>query len=573
MPPLPVPEVGAAATALEEIPSVQLFVERARAVNPNFQLTGEMTEPVIKLCRRLDGLPLALELAAARTRALSPRRIADGLDNLFRILTGSSRTALPHHRTLEAAVDWSYNMLEEKEQLLLQRLSVFAGGFTETAAEEICADDELDSFDVLDGIIALVDKSLVATSTDDHGEVRYRLLEIIREYARGKLAASDATEGLKRRHLDWFGALAERGIEGSVGPDQAQWFRDLNAEQDNFRAAMEWAFADNDSDSEAGCRLAEALSRVWTVVTAHLPEGLIWLQRAVKHDVDDDLRADLFVRLGAVRYLLGDFVGAGEALDEALPLAEESCEGIILAKVLHMAGTVASNNADYDTANERYERAAELYRAGGEEARYATALGALGDLHCMQDDLEPAWKYYSEALALSRKVGHRHTETSILDGMAMVAAKMGKLDEAAQMNEQGMAVADDIGDSHHQALHSHNRAVICRLRGDPDTAEQLFARSLELMKELRAWQSVACLEGLGGVALDRGDRDRAATLFAAAERQRTTVALHKNWRWCYDEDTKDLKDECTDEACLLSWGRGAMMSLDQAVEFALTSPG
>ncbi len=570
VPPLPVPAAGAASKALEEIPSVQLFVERARAVNPNFKLTDEMTGAVVKLCRRLDGLPLALELAAARTRALSPRRIADGLDNLFRILTGSSRTALPHHRTLEAAVDWSYNMLEPSEQLLLQRLSVFAGGFTEAAAEEICADDELDSLDVLDGIIALVDKSLVATSTDDQGEVRYRLLEIIREYARGKLAEGGGTEQLRRRHLDWFGTLAERAVEGSVGPDQARLFRELNAEQDNFRAAMEWAFAEN--DSEAGCRLAAALSRVWTVVTKHLPEGHIWLQRAVEHEVDDDLRADLLVRLGAVRFLLGDFAGAATVLDEALPLAEHSSDKVGLAKVLHMAGSVARNNADYDTANEHYQRAIDLYRAADDEARLTEGLGALGDLHCMQDHLDPAWQYYSEALALARKVGHRRAETSILDGMSMVAAKKGLLEEAAQMNEQGMTIAEDLGDSLHKALHSHDRAVICRLRGETDAAEKLFAESLSIMKELRAWQSVACLEGLGSVALDRGDRDRAATLFAAAERQRTTVALHKNWRWSYEEDANELKSECTDEACLLSWGRGAMMSLDQAVEFALNSP-
>ena len=412
-----------------------------------------------------------------------------------------------------------------------------------------------------------MDKSLIATSTDEHGDVRYRLLQIIREYSRAKLGETEETETLRRRHLEWFGAQAQRAVEESVGPKQATLFHELVAEQDNCRAAMEWALSG--ADKLAGCRMVAALSRVWTVVTAYLPEGQVWLERALTHVEDERVHTDLLARLAGVRFLLGDFAGSGEAIGKALPLAERLDDKTTLSNVLHMAGTVARNRADYSNADTSYQRAVELCRAAGDDPRLALVLGALGELHCMQDNLDEAWEYYSEAIELSRKAGHSRAETAILDGMCMVAAKKGQLDEAREMNERGLAIAEELGDSLHLALHSHDRAVICRASGKSDEAERLFADSLEIMKELRAWQSVACLEGLGAVAMDRGDRDRAATLFAAAARQRETVALHKNWRWCYDDDADELKAECTDDACLISWSRGQAMTLDQAVDFAL----
>ena len=283
--------------------AVRLFADRAAAVQPEFVLTDENAAAVAQICARLDGIPLAIELAAARVRVLPPRQLLERLDDRFRILTGGSRTALERHQTLRAAVDWSYDLLTEPERALFARLAVFAGGWTLEAAEQVGAGEGIESPEVLDLLTRLADQSLVVAQEQPDGTARYRLLESLRQYGRDKLAARAEAPAVRDRHLAHFLALAERADPGLYGPDAPAWIERLEVEHDNLRAALDWALGPAAGQGQAarGLRLAGALEYFW-FLRVHRREGLARLQQALAHtdDAPSAARAQALYSAGAL---------------------------------------------------------------------------------------------------------------------------------------------------------------------------------------------------------------------------------------------------------------------------------
>ncbi|MBI1743115.1 hypothetical protein HYR54_08625 [Candidatus Acetothermia bacterium] len=267
--PLPLPQEHLEKEKLMQTPSVQLFVERAQAAKPSFQLTEENAEDVAEICRQLDGIPLALELAAARVKIMPPQKMVEYLDDRFRYLTGGARTAMAHHQTLRATIDWSYDLLEEEEKILLNRLSLFRGGFVLEATEGVCAGGALDELSVLEHLTQLVHKSLV--QVDEEGEeARYRLLETVRQYAQEKLESRGEMESYRQAHGQYFLKLAVEAEPHLRGAEQAHWLNRLEREHENLRGALEWALGGR--RGEEGLQLAGAMGRFWWI-HGHLTEG------------------------------------------------------------------------------------------------------------------------------------------------------------------------------------------------------------------------------------------------------------------------------------------------------------
>ena len=286
--------------SMSQYEAVRLFIDRAVAAVPGFQVTNENAPAVAQICHRLDGIPLAIELASAKVRALTVEQIAARIDDRFRLLTGGSRTALPRQQTLRAAIDWSYSLLSEPERILFRRLAVFVGGWTLEAAEAVCGDDAapptLDRRDVFDLLARLGDKSLVIT-TERGGQARYRRLETIRQYAREKLLESEESEAMRNRHLAYLLQLAEAAEPHLRRAEQVEWLRSLDPEIENFRAALEWALSK--PSPEEVHRLAAALGRYWSL-RGHWLEGAKWLTAALKWTAAEETQTERAARARAL---------------------------------------------------------------------------------------------------------------------------------------------------------------------------------------------------------------------------------------------------------------------------------
>ena len=322
---------------------------------------------VAHVCSQLDGIPLAIELAAARVRVLSIEQIAARLNDRFRLLTGGGRTALPRHQTLRATMDWSYRLLSEDERALLRRLSVFAGGWTLEAAEAICSDSSTESIAVLDVLTQLVDKSLVQMDTKTD-EARYRLLETVRQYGRDRLAESGEDASLRRRHFNWYVALAEQADSKLRGPEQKRWMDRLEVERDNLRTALQWS-AEEPERAESGLRLAAALQWFWFMKN-HIAEGQQWLGRFVASNVSAPAtdRATALFGIGILARRQGDYKKAETALQESLALYRESRHQFGIGQSLHHLAHIADDHsADSEKAVDLFEESLAAFREGADK--------------------------------------------------------------------------------------------------------------------------------------------------------------------------------------------------------------
>ncbi len=375
VPSLAIPDGHAAysAASIVQFEAARLFMERAKAVAPAFAVSDENASAIAKICARLDGIPLAIELAAARVKILKVEQIAERLDDRFRLLTGGSRTALPRQQTLRALIDWSYDLLSITERSLLVRLSIFAGGWTLEAAEKVCGDDQLPVFDILDLLMQLVNKSLVVVDVDDGSETRYRMLETIRQYAREKLAGSDEGSGLRTRHLDYFLAFSERATPELHGSQVAVWLRQLDADLDNLRAALEWSLSQN---VQAGLQMVGILMPYWD---AHndMHEGIEW--------------SELFLRQ------------PGAATRNAAR-----------AKMLTALAFLYEFKIENILAEKYAREGLEIYRELGDQPGEAFALFVLGQALCGHDDYPTGRPLVFESLALYRKLGDKFGISEVL---------------------------------------------------------------------------------------------------------------------------------------------------------------
>ncbi|HEY0338586.1 MAG TPA: tetratricopeptide repeat protein, partial [Burkholderiales bacterium] len=409
VPSLSVPEPQATVTtqALAQYEAVRLFVDRARAAQPSFQITDGNSKAVVDICHRLDGIPLALELAAARARALSVTEIAARLNDRFRLLTTGDRTALPRQQTLRASIDWSYALLTDEERALLRRLAVFAGGWTLHAAEAIGAAGAVAKADVLDLLTNLVEKSLVKS---DAGGDRYRLLETVRQYAQERLDESGERDLAYNNHLRFYLEFAERAWPELVGPNQGRWLKELDLERDNILAAHALCEHAN-CDAELGLRLASSVKRYW------LNRGLLGLGHRVTVEAlsrpgaseRTAVRCRALFDAGQLGSFMGQYGEAQQYLEESLSIAREIGDQRRIAMVLQPLGIVHHGQGNMSTARGYFEEALALAQGLGNKREIAAALNALAQLHRVQGEPDMAEPLYENAVALAHELGDRES--------------------------------------------------------------------------------------------------------------------------------------------------------------------
>ncbi len=512
--------------------SVRLFIDRARLVRADFQVTNQNAPAVASLCCHLDGIPLAIELAAARVRSLSVEEIDGKLDQRFRLLVGGSRTALPRQQTLRSLIDWSYDLLTHPEQRLLQRLSVFAGGWTLEGAEQVCADEGVADGDVLDRLTSLSDKSLVLAE-EAGGHSRYRLLETMRQYARDRLRESGGGEAVRERHRDYFLALAEEAKPKLKGAQQAVWLQRLEDEHDNFRAGLNWSLAE--AGSRGGLRLCGALFRFW-FTRGDISEGREWCAR-----------------------ILGK------------PGAEERT--VERANALSAAGSLAYYQSDYAAAWPLHEEGLAIRRQLGDQSAISGSLNNLGLVASGQGDQSAARVLYEESLAIDRGLGDRAGIASSLMNLGIATYEQGDFASARALIEEGLVIMRELGDRWSIATALGNLADVAIELGDYAAARPLLEESLMIRRELSDRPGIAAsLEGLAGAVAAFGSPLRAARIWGSVEHLRVAIGspLPPYERPRYDRHAAAARAALEDAAAFdRAWQEGRTMTLEQVIEFAL----
>ena len=536
----PVPSLGlpdadrpATAEQASQWEAVRLFVDRAAAVDPNFRLTDQNARAVIQVCQRLDGIPLALELAAARVRALPVEQIAARLDDRFRLLTGGSRVAVTRHQTLRATIDWSYDLLSEDERAVLRRMSVFAGGGTLSAAEAVCLGGEVTKGDVLDLLSRLVDKSLVvsgASVSEASGsnavaaEGRFRLLETVRQYARERLLDSGETEAAFRRHRDWYLALVERAKPDFFsGPPPAQWLEVFDREHDNLRAALEWSSTEP-GGTQAGLRMTAALWRYWEI-RGYFVEGRRWLERTLAATDGDvsSLRANALTGAGILAHIQGDYPAALAFHEQSLVQHRQLGNPHSIAHAAHNLANVAADQGDYTRARELYREHNEISRSLGD--RRATAIGLinLADAVSRHGDVSGARSHFEESVEILRQIGDRWGIAFALDSWALAASRSSDLELARSLHEDALAISRELGDERGVARTLMHLAEVAAHEGDLTRATSLYRECLHIRHALRDMPGIAtAMEKLAWVVMADAAED-ATRLLGAAEALRESI--------------------------------------------------
>ena len=440
---LPDPHQSVTAETLMRYEAVRLFVDRATAVQPSFRVTQASAPALAAICQRLDGIPLAIELAAARVRSMSVEKIAERLSDRFRLLTQGSRTDLPRQQTLRALIDWSYDLLDARERALFEQLSVFVGGFTLEAAEAVAAGSAIDPTDVLDLLTALVDKSLVEL---DAGGERYRMLETVRQYAQEKLGDSSVAVAVRTRHLDFFLALAEKAQPELWGPEQGKWLARLDLERENFLSAHAWC--DHAQNGAAlGLRLVFALQLYW------LPRGLIELGYRVTVEAlaragaqQPDLhRSGALYAAGQLSFFMGTYPASKGYMEACLAIAHANGIKEREAAAHLMLGYDCEALGETADAFANFEASAAIARELGDKGRLAFALNALAGLHHEARDLDAAVPLFEEALLLTRELDDRESICIHLTNLARALVDRGTGDRARGLLIEGLTIAREIG--------------------------------------------------------------------------------------------------------------------------------
>jgi non-specific serine/threonine protein kinase len=515
VPPLSLPPDGTQADpdALRRSEAGRLFEDRAARASHGFAVTPANARAVAQICRRLDGAPLAIELAAARIRALSADQIASRLDDRFNLLAAPSRAGHPRHHTLRAAIDWSYELLDPADRTLLARVSVFAGGFMLDAAEAVCADDTLPKTAILDGLARLIDKSLVAADTHG-GAARYRLQDSVRHYARERLLESGEQSSLLARHRDWCLTLAELAEPQLQGPAQSEWLARLTVEHDNLREAL--AFALEGGSGDAAVRLAAALWWFWHV-RGYLSEGRAWLSRALAAENPASggtpARARALYGQGFLAWRQGLYDDAAALGKASLALAHARGDALGIASASSLLEHVARSRGDYAQAVSLPEQSVALFRGMGDMWGVATSLVALGNAARLAADYSRARGALEESLGLFRQLGDASGLAAALHFLGLVARDQRDWARAETAAVESLQVSREQGDASREAFSLHLLGLVARDQCDYARAQQFFEQSLELFRGMGdAWGVTTVLVSLGTVALRSGDADRASAL-------------------------------------------------------------
>jgi predicted ATPase len=574
VPPLEVPDPRRTQSLKEvtQYEAVRLFIERARATNPDFTITSDNAPAVAEICARLDGLPLAIELAAARIKLLPPRAMLDRLDDRLKLLTGGARNLPERQRTLRGAIEWSYELLDAGEKTLFARLAVFSGGCTLEAMEAICDAERELPLDILEGASSLLDKSLLRQEEGAEGEPRFVMLETIHEYARERLDESDEAEEIRRLHAEYFLALAEQGESELRRPEEAKWLERLEIEHDNMRAALSWTL--ESEEAERGLRLAGALWRFWWM-RGHYIEGRRWLEEALAKDSRTSAaRAKALEAVGWLADEQGDIDRAVAAAEEGLSLSAGT-EIIDAAPFLRTLGSAAYVRGDHERAAQLYDESLALSREARDERGVASSLLQLGNVLSDRGDHDKAKRFYEEALALSRKLDDNALLTSSLISAGAEFLLQGDHERGAVLNQEAARLLRERGNRGSLQYALDNLGWAALMRGDQQQAKSLHEESLELSWELG--DKLVAAESLEGLACSAatGEEERVARLFGAAETLRESVGYRqapreRALRQPFLDAARSRLEEATWGA---AWAEGRAMTFEDAIAYALEGAG
>jgi predicted ATPase/transcriptional regulator with XRE-family HTH domain/Tfp pilus assembly protein PilF len=629
VPPLAVPDLnpgGAQTTPKDEadiarllqFAAIRLFVERAQSTQADFAVTSANASAIAELCHHLDGLPLAIELAAARIRLLSPQAMLTRLEHQLQFLTGGARDAPARQQTLQATLDWSYALLEQAEKILFRRLAVFTG-CTLASVEATCnADGALP--DVLEGLRSLIDKSLLQPKADEDGEPRFGLLRVIREYALERLAESGEMEGMRRRHAHFFLALAEAAEPQLMRAEQQAWLGRLAMEYDNLRAALEACIAED--DVEIGLRLGGALWRFWEV-RGYLGEGRHWLERVLARDPEHGgppgaactgRRAKALAGAGRLACNQGDYAAARMFHEESLALFWKLGDKRGVAFSLNNQGNVALNQGNYGAARVLHEESLVLFRETGDKWGIAAALNNLGIVAVEQGDYNAARVLHAESLVIKREMGDKQGVAASLNNLGTVALNQGDYNAARVLLEESLAMKREVGDKQGIAFSLNNlgnialnqgdyraartlleeslaqqRAIgnkrgaalalnnlgeVAYYEGDGRAACLLYEESLAIRREVGDKQGIAeCLVGLAGVARMHQQPERSARLLGATQALLNAIdgCLETTERALYEHNVTAVETVLGKEQFDAAWAIGRAMTLDEVVTYALAT--
>ncbi len=610
--PLPVPDLKPPPTVgrMMEYAAVQLFVDRAQAAKADFAVTVQNGHAIAELCRRLDGLPLAIELAAARIKLLPPEALLERLDYQLKPLPGGARDLPTRQQTMRATIGWSYDLLDEGEKALFRRLSVFAGGCTLEAAQVVCSDDRRTSR--LEGsIFSLVDKNLLRQEHQS-GEPRFSMLETIRAYGRERLRDSGEMDAVRPTYCTFFLQLAEEADRKLVGPDRGEWLDRLEAEYDNLREAIR--LAEERTEFEMGAHLACALVDFWGArgywdegrqllerlrphvialglqeLSARLAAGAGWLaywqgdEAAARERLEESVAIHRLIvskagfavtlgRLGFVTYLIGDLSSSRAVLEESLSVGRERGEKWPTAMTLRFLGNLAVEEGDYTGAERMYQESLALFRETGDELGPAFPLMGLGEVAMWRNDYAAAGRFWHESLEIRRKVGDRSGMAKLQSLLAVVALAQGDYARAQALGEEGLGLKRELGMAGETAETINLLGFVSLCQGEIERAERLFKETLFHVQDLNPQATISAgLIGMAGVSLARGRTEPAVRLLGATkevrhpDRDSLFPFLYRE----YDRYMDGARAQLGEAAFAAAYSKGQTMTLEQAVAYAL----
>ena len=558
-------------TPLAQDSAVELFVQRATAVRPNFAVTQENESAIREICARLDGLPLAIELAAARTRVLSPGTMLDRLQSRLQLLTGGALDLPERQQTLRNTIDWSHELLNEAEQKLFRRMSVFIGGCTMEAAEAVCNTGRDLDIDLFEGLASLVEKNLLQNVDRQNAEPRFAMLETIREYGVERLAASGEESATRKAHAAYCLVLAEEGNPELDPAERAAWLARCDIEIDNFRSALDWLFASTYLDW--GLRLCMALFRFWDM-REHLTEGRARLETILRLAGDQYIkeRARVLVFLGALTTAQGGFTAARHYLEQSLALYEKLGDQWGIGASLNALAVSARDSGEYASAHENFVRSLACWRALSDRLATARCLHNLANVLKVCGDFSGAQSALQEATSIFEELGDHSGAAWSINQQGDIAREKGDMAEARQLYQDALSRFRNAGDRWGSGRSLTDLGQICRVQGDYEAAQEVYREALKTFADLGHRRGLArALEGCACLALAKSDPRRALKLAGAAahlrrvigasltqaEQQQLDEILGPAWKALQESHAKD------------AWAEGLGMSVETAIQYSL----
>jgi predicted ATPase/DNA-binding winged helix-turn-helix (wHTH) protein len=561
-------------TPLAQNAAIELFVQRAGAVWPDFAVSPENTQTVREICSRLDGLPLAIELAAARTKMLSPGAILDRLQSRLQLLTGGALDLPERQHTLRNTIDWSHGLLNEAQRKLFRRLSVFAGGCTLEAAEAVCNTTRDLGDDLFDGLSSLVGQNLMQRVDRAEAEPRFAMLETIREYAFERLADSGEQAATRRAHAAYCLVLAEEGNPELGAPDRTRWLTQCEAEIDNFRFALDWLFQTMDLDW--GFRLCVALFRFWDM-REHLTEGRARLE-TILHLAGADRtkeRARVAQFIGALTSAQGDYPAAEHFLQLSLTLYEELGDESGIAASLNALAVSARDRGDYALAQSNFERSLSCWRLLPDQVAIARCLHNLANVVKVRGDYPRARWALREATEIFEKLGDRSGAAWSINQLGDIEREQGHIVDARTLYQRALATFQEVGDPWGCARSLADLGYIDCEQGNHSAARSAYREALEIFGGVGNQRGIArALEGFACLALALGDAKRALTLAAAAAHLRQLIGapLPQAEQQKLDQTLLLAWKSLNETQGQQAWAEGSAMTLEDSIRYSLEDP-